>query len=31
LQAGTHNALLTISGGGLNPEVVIQLKGTCVE
>jgi len=31
LQTGNHNALLTISGGGLNPEVVIQLKGTCVE
>ena len=31
LQAGTHNAFLTISGGGLNPELVIQLKGTCVE
>lgn len=31
LQTGTHNALLTISGGGLSPEVVIQLQGSCVE
>jgi M6 family metalloprotease-like protein len=29
--AGDHTAILTISGGGLNPEKVIELKGTAVE
>lgn len=29
--AGSHTATLTISGGGLNPAKVIELKGTAVE